>query len=110
MAIFLTEKAAAAVRTAMDGNGLSPETAYLRVDVRGGGCGGFSYAMGLADSREAEDHESASHGIRILCGPDGYGYLDGTEIDYHDDQNEQGFVFRNPNAQGCGGCGGGACG
>jgi len=48
--------------------------------------------------------------IRILCGPDGYGYLDGTEIDYHDDQNEQGFVFRNPNAQGCGGCGGGACG
>lgn len=109
MAIALTEKAAAAVKSAMDGNGLSPDTSYLRVGVKAGGCSGFNYAMGFADVREVADHEFASNGIRILCDAEGFAYLEGTEIDYQDELNEQGFVFRNPNAQGSCGCGKSFC-
>ncbi len=109
MGITLTEQAAAAVRSAMDGNGLSPDTAYLRVGVTTGGCSGLNYAMGFADAREVADHEFASNGIRLLCDPEGFAHLDGTEIDYHDGLNERGFVFRNPNAQGSCGCGKSFC-
>ena len=105
MAITLTEKAASAVRSAMDSNGLSPETAYLRISVQGGGCSGFNYAMGFSDTRDEQDQEFASNGVRILCDPNGLVYLDGTEIDYREDLNEKGFAFRNPNASGSCGCG-----
>ena len=46
MAIVLTERAAKEVKKIMEEQKL-PETVVLRVGVQGGGCSGFSYALGF---------------------------------------------------------------
>jgi len=105
MAIQLTEKAADAVKGTMERQGLSAGSTYLRVSVSGGGCSGFSYALGFTSEKEEGDQEFDCNGVKVLCDPQGYTYLNGTRIDYRDDMVQQGFAFENPNATGSCGCG-----
>ena len=77
----------------------------LRVGVKGGGCSGFSYAMGFDMEKREMDEVFEQEGIKILCDAKSHLYLDGMVIDYKTDLTEGGFRFINPNAKGSCGCG-----
>jgi iron-sulfur cluster assembly protein len=103
--IHLTERAAEEVRTILEKQNLSVESTFLRVAIKGGGCSGFSYVLDLAQQAGRHDNQAESHGIRILCDPKSYLYLNGTTIDFQDELMGRGFVFHNPNATRSCGCG-----
>jgi iron-sulfur cluster assembly protein len=105
MAITLTERAAQEVKTILEQQSLSPETTYLRMGVKGGGCSGFSYALDLTETKTEQDEEFDSHGVKVVCDPKSYLYLNGTTLDFKDEVMGRGFVFNNPNATHTCGCG-----
>ena len=110
--ITLTETAAKEVqnvieqqRKAAEGQDAVLDNPYLRIGVRGGGCGGMGYTLELAQEITEEDESWEHHGVRLTCDSRSHLYLDGTTIDFKDDGQNQGFVFENPNDQGgCCGC------
>jgi iron-sulfur cluster assembly protein len=69
MAIEVTEKAAAEIKSILGKQGQDVEKVYLRVAVKGGGCSGFQYAMDLTDSKGEFDEETVSHGIKVISDP-----------------------------------------
>ena len=77
----------------------------LRVGVKGGGCSGFSYAMGFDSEQREMDAIFEQEGIKILCDPKSHLYPDGITVDFKNDLTDGGFRFINPNAKGSCGCG-----
>ena len=72
MAIVLTEKAASEVKRIIADQKIEPEM-VLRVGVTGGGCSGFSYALGF-DKTHAEAR-LRFEGRLETGAKDGYGHL-----------------------------------
>jgi iron-sulfur cluster assembly protein len=104
MAITLTEKAAGKVRKVFAEQKM-PEGSCLRLGIKGGGCSGFNYVLGVTDAPDKTDELFESQGVRVVCDPKSLLYLDGTEVDYEDDLLKGGFIFNNPNAKRKCGCG-----
>jgi iron-sulfur cluster assembly protein len=108
--IRLSEKAAGQIKEILTKDNY-PDTMYLYVAVKGGGCSGFQYVLDLRDEAQAPVDESdevfLSHGIPIVCNFVSYeaGRMAGTLIDYHDGLMGAGFTFNNPNAKHTCGCG-----
>lgn len=105
MAIELTETAAREIGTIIDQQELDKEKVRLRVGVKGGGCSGFSYLLDLTEQQRDTDETFEKHGIKVVCDPKSYLYLNGTTIDFKDEIMGRGFVFNNPNATSSCGCG-----
>jgi len=108
--IRLNEAAAQKVREFMAKTD-SPDTQYLYMGVKGGGCGGLSYILDLRDEQGAPvgdtDEVFLSHDIMIVCDLKSYivGNLAGTTIGFEDGMTGKGFTFNNPNAKNTCGCG-----
>jgi iron-sulfur cluster assembly protein len=105
MPITLTETAAREISTIIEKQELSLEKVRLRVGVKGGGCSGFSYILDLTENQKDSDELFDQHGVKIICDPKSYLYLNGTTIDFKDEIMGRGFVFQNPNASTTCGCG-----
>ena len=105
MAIDLTERAAEEVKKIMGEQKLEEGT-VLRIGVTGGGCSGFSYALGFAqDYDEAADSKWTQHGVDVVVDRKSSLYLDGTQLDFKEEIDRRGFTFDNPNAVKSCGCG-----
>jgi iron-sulfur cluster assembly protein len=102
--IAITERAAEEVIRIISEQSL-PEGTGLRVGVKGGGCSGFSYTLGFDDSVGETDQVTDVEGIRVICDPKSFLYLNGTQIDFEDNLMGRGFKFGNPNAAKSCGCG-----
>ena len=102
--IELTDRAAKEIRRIIQEQNLGASTA-LRVGVKGGGCSGFSYTLGFDDQVAEIDQISEVDGIRVVCDPKSFLYLNGTRIDFEDNLMGRGFKFGNPNAAKSCGCG-----
>jgi iron-sulfur cluster insertion protein len=77
----------------------------VRLFVQGGGCSGFSYGFTLDEVQNEDDWEiSASH-TSVLVDAISANYLDGAEIDYHEDLHGSEFKINNPQAVSTCGCG-----
>ncbi len=105
MAIELSATAASEINTIIEKEELDKQSVCLRVGVRGGGCSGFSYLLDLTEQAEEADEVFDKHGIKVVCDPKSYLYLNGTTIDFKDEIMGRGFVFNNPNATSTCGCG-----
>lgn len=105
MPITLTETAAREVSTIIKQQELDAQKIRLRVGVKGGGCSGFSYILDLTENAKDTDELFEQHGVRVVCDPKSYLYLNGTTIDFKDEIMGRGFVFQNPNASTTCGCG-----
>ena len=105
MGIILTETAAREIDTIVEQQELDAESVRLRVGVKGGGCSGFSYILDLTENEKDIDEVFEQHGIKVICDPKSYLYLNGTTIDFKDELMGRGFVFSNPNATNTCGCG-----
>jgi iron-sulfur cluster assembly protein len=105
MGIVLTEKAASEVKRIIADQKLEPET-VLRVGVTGGGCSGFSYALGFDKKYDVKlDTKYDFHGVPVVVDKKSALYLDGTTVDFYDGIEKRGFTFDNPNAVKSCGCG-----
>jgi iron-sulfur cluster assembly protein len=105
MALALTEKAATEVKKIMTEQKFDEQT-VLRVGVTGGGCSGFSYALGFDKAfDEKNDSRFDCHGVNVVVDKKSALYLDGTTIDFHEGIDRRGFTFENPNAVKSCGCG-----
>jgi len=87
-------------------------SATLRVWVAGLGCSGYRYGMGIDEKAPEEgDQVFESNGIRVVVDPQSLSYMDGSTVNWVDEQDNSGFAIENPNpapARECN-CGGG-CG
>jgi iron-sulfur cluster assembly protein len=101
--LSVTEKAAAQVKQIQERENRLEQN--LRVSVVGGGCSGLSYKLSFDADIKEKDQIVEFHGIKIVVDGKSALFLRGTELDFTDGLNGQGFVFQNPNAKGSCGCG-----
>ena len=105
MSVVLTEKAANEVKKIMEENKFEEGT-VLRVAVNGGGCSGFSYALGFDKNYdETTDSKVDFHGVPVVVDRKSALFLEGTTVDFHEGIEKRGFTFDNPNAVKSCGCG-----
>ena len=102
--LILTPAAAAEVKRLIAEHKL-PDTAGVRVGVRGGGCSGFSYTLNFDLQSAPGDEVIEADGVKIFCDPKSLMYVAGTTLDYTSGLAGKGFQFVNPNAKGTCGCG-----
>ena len=78
----------------------------LRIGVKGGGCSGFSYILGIEEVTPKQyDSVFEQEGIKILVDAKSHLYLDGTMVDFKNSLMGGGFEFQNPLAKKSCGCG-----
>jgi iron-sulfur cluster assembly protein len=104
MAVELSEAAVKQVRQLKASQNL-PESVFLRMGVRGGGCSGMSYMLEFDSEKGPHDKEFDVEGIKVVCDRKSYLYLNGTTLDYVQQGLTGGFTFVNPNAKSSCGCG-----
>ncbi len=82
-----------------------PADAFLRVEVKKGGCSGLSYKMDFDTALRDGDKAFEAYGEKIVVDGQSLLYLIGMTLDYSGGLNGKGFVFNNPNATKNCGCG-----
>ena len=79
--------------------------AMLRLSVEGGGCSGFQYRFGLADTIEADDASVQTDGVTLVVDSISLDLVRGSAVDYVENLGGAAFKVNNPvAASGCG-CG-----
>jgi len=79
--------------------------AILRLSVEGGGCSGFQYKFGLADSLDEDDVISETDGVRLVVDPVSLDLVAGCVVDYVESLGGAAFRVENPQATAGCGCG-----
>ena len=102
--ISITDRAVKEVNRIIEEQDL-PESTVLRVGVKGGGCSGFSYSLGFDDTVQETDQVFEEGGVKVVCDPKSFLYLNGTQVDFEESLMGRGFKFGNPNASKTCGCG-----
>jgi len=102
--ITISETAAQRLATLKSEEGKSDE-AFLRVEVKKGGCSGLSYKMNFDTVSREGDRAFESNGQKVVVDPQSMLYILGMTLDYSGGLNGKGFVFNNPNASKSCGCG-----
>ncbi|MEM3372636.1 MAG: iron-sulfur cluster assembly accessory protein [Candidatus Anstonellales archaeon] len=93
--IELSESAANKIKEVL--NDRKDENLFIRIRVYLGPT--YTYWMGLDNNKTEFDIEIESKGIKLVIDKQDYQYLDGTKIDFINQNNVQGFKFDNPNEQ-----------
>jgi len=101
-AVTLTEAAADRVKSLM---ATKPETGYLRVGVKNGGCAGMEYVMDYVSEPDPMDERVEDQGVEIVVDAKSLLFLLGCQLDYEVTPLHAKFVFRNPNETDACGCG-----
>lgn len=107
--LTISSRAQQRIRQIRSEQGLNDE-AFLRVGVISGGCSGLTYTLDFDASfdpaKAAEDQKIFEiDDTRMVVDMRSFLYLAGTELDYTDGLQGQGFHFRNPNASRTCSCG-----
>ena len=103
MAIEITDRAVDAIKTLRRKEGI--DAGGLRVGVKGGGCSGLSYNLGVETEARKGDKVFEREDVQLFCDLKSYIYLNNTVLDFDDGLTGKGFAFMNPNAKNTCGCG-----
>ena len=103
--IVVTEAAATQALELLDGEGLDPDVAGLRLFVQQGGCAGLSYGMRFDHEPEGDDTVYEHHDLRVFVDPSSMRYIEGSRLDYETGLQGAGFEVENPNVVSECGCG-----
>jgi iron-sulfur cluster assembly accessory protein len=102
--ITITEAAAEAIARRGEREGCEGQA--LRVQVKGGGCSGATYAMSYeADGPRDGDYVTTQHGATVFIDPRSIVFLKNSTLDFKSELMSQRFVWTNPQAKGTCGCG-----
>ena len=104
MAVALSDAAVRQVKSLKQTQNL-PDTVFLRMGVKGGGCSGLSYALEFDSDMGPHDKEFEIDGVKVVVDRKSYLYLNGTTLDYVVQGLTGGFTFVNPQAKSSCGCG-----
>jgi len=77
----------------------------LSVFVQGGGCSGFSYGFTFDEVQNDDDFDFNYEEVRVVVDAMSMQYLQGSTIDYREDNMGSSFVINNPTATSTCGCG-----
>lgn len=106
--ITISEKAVEAIKAVLAQENRSEDA--LRVFVAGAGCSGLQYGMGIDTVAQEGDTEFYQHGLRVLIDSQSLAFMQGSFIEFVEDEQGGGFRIDNPNVvSGCSSCGSG-CG
>ena len=94
--ITLTPVAIDKVKSILSGQ---EEKDGLRIKVASGGCSGFQYRMSLEKESGSDDQILDIDGLKLLIDKQSLLYLNGTKIDYIENDSGSGFKFENPNTK-----------
>lgn len=100
--IILTPSAAKRVANIAEKQGKPP---ILRLSVEGGGCSGFQYRFGLADSIETGDVLAEHEGVQLVVDDVSIDLVRGSAVDFVESLGGAAFQVKNPNAAAGCGCG-----
>jgi len=106
--IIVSERAALEVRRIVADQQAAgvAEKLYLRMRVVGGGCSGFQHKLDLDPQvNEKLDEVFQLNGVDIVVDKRSMLYLDGVQVDFHDELNKRGFSITNASAKSTCGCG-----
>lgn len=103
--IKVSESAKSKAVQLMTEDGFKPETDYIRVGVKSGGCSGLEYVLKFDNQKNDTDQIFEDNGIKIVVDKKSILYLAGTTLEFSGGLNGKGFVFNNPNAARTCGCG-----
>ena len=103
--ISLTENAASQIKQIMAQAPADEKIIGIRVGVTASGCSGMSYSLAYATEGSPMDVLVEDKGVKIFVDAKAQLYLAGMEMDYFQNNFEEGFIFNNPNAVGSCGCG-----
>ncbi|HLR76406.1 MAG TPA: iron-sulfur cluster assembly accessory protein [Balneolaceae bacterium] len=107
MSITVSDRAANRIQQLQESGDFGSD-AKLRVGVVSGGCSGLTYELDFDESEVDEENNEKlleSNGIRLLVDMRSFLYLSGTELDFTDGLEGEGFHFHNPNASRTCSCG-----
>jgi len=100
--ITLTDAAIQKLASVLKDN---PQYAYVRLGVRGGGCSGFEYSIGLVETYEEDWTTVECTDVTVVIDPMSMMYLEDVTVDYLESLEASGFKFTNPNVHSQCGCG-----
>ena len=100
--VTLSERAAQRIRALSQTEG---RRLMLRVAVEGGGCSGFQYQFGLAETPEGDDLVTETDGVRLVVDPVSLDLVSGCIVDFVESLGGAAFRVENPNATAGCGCG-----
>ena len=78
---------------------------YIRLGLTSKGCGGLSYNLNYANTKEKFDELIEYNNVKLLIAPNVLLHVIGTELDFVSNRLKSEFVFKNPNSKGDCGCG-----
>lgn len=106
MSISITERAAQRIKQIREEQKIAND-ALLRVGVVSGGCSGLTYDLEFDTEAQPDEEEQQfeDKGIKLVVDMRSFLYLSGTELDYTDGLEGEGFHFHNPNANRTCSCG-----
>ena len=104
--ISISERAQKRIHKIREDQNVSNE-AFLKVGVVSGGCSGLIYNLDFSTNEQPTEQDQVFmiNGIKVLVDMRSFLYLAGTELDYTDGFEGQGFHFHNPNANRTCSCG-----
>ena len=82
-----------------------PETASLRVSVRGGGCSGLQYEFSIETNTEEDDTIIEKDGAKVVIDPMSLNYLTEATLNYQSSLQGESFIVSNPRVTHTCGCG-----
>lgn len=104
--ITISDRAIRRIDEIRSEKGISNDT-FLKVGVESGGCSGLTYNLDFASDEQPgeQDQVFEKDGLKVWVDMRSFLYLAGTELDYTDGLEGQGFHFHNPNASRTCSCG-----
>ena len=77
----------------MKEDGFNPETDYIRVGVKSGGCSGLEYVLKFDNEKTEADQVFEDNGVKIVVDKNHSYTLFGTTLEYSGGLNGKGFVL-----------------
>lgn len=93
--INISPEAAGEIKNIMENKNI-PEDYGLRIGVRGAGCAGVRQYLGFDKKKDKDDQFDIS-GINVFIDKKDAMYLIGLKLDFQNDTDARGFVFRSDN-------------
>lgn len=98
MSIQITDRALDQIRKVADDESVNLGETMLRVAVVPGGCSGLTYDLGWDTTEQDGDEVYAIEGVQVVMDKKSRLYIDGSELDFTDGLDGEGFHFINPQA------------
>lgn len=98
MIITITDRAVDQIETVAADEDVDLGETLLRVAVVPGGCSGLTYDLGWDTTVQEEDTVEEHEGVSVVLDKKSRLYLDGSELDFTDGLDGDGFHFANPQA------------